>query len=140
MASNEGYYRAAERRIEWLTLVIGAAATLALAVRWGGRSAAGLALGALLAWGNYRWLKQGVTAMVKSSAAQADAAKPRVPKRVYVKFFGRFALLVAVVYVILSRSWLPLGPVLAGLFTLVAAVLLELLYELLRGARLAGPG
>jgi len=52
---------------------------------------------------------------------------------VYAKFFGRFALLLVVVYVILSRSWLPVAAVLGGLFAVVAAVMIELMWELLRG-------
>ena len=137
MADGEAFYRAAERRIEYLTLGLGAAATLVTSVRWGWRAGAGLALGAALAWVNYRWLKQGVAALVQLSATQAGAEQVRVPKRVYLKFFGRFALLIVVVYAILSRSLLPAAGVLAGLFALVAAVLLELLYELVRGNRQA---
>jgi len=52
-----------------------------------------------------------------------------------VKFFGRFALLLLVVYVILSRSLLPVAAVVAGMFALVAAVMIELLLELARGGR-----
>ena len=54
---------------------------------------------------------------------------------VYAKFFGRFALLLVVVYVILSRSWLPVAAVLGGLFAVVAAVMIELMWELVRGKR-----
>lgn len=135
MTEGDAFYRAAERRIEYLTLGLGAAATLVAAVRWGWRAGAGLALGAALAWVNYRWLKQGVAALVKLSAEQAGAEQARVPKRVYLKFFGRFALLIVVVYAILSRSLLPAAAVLAGLFALAAAVLLELLHELVWGNR-----
>ena len=132
MTGSDAFYRAAERRIEWLTLGLGAAAAVVVAVRWGWRAALGLAVGAALAWLNYRWLKQGVGALVQLSVAQADAPKVRIPRRVYLKSFGRIALLIAVVYAILSRSLLPGAAVLAGLFSLVAAVLVELLYQLFR--------
>ncbi len=135
MAGEENFYRAAERRIEYLTLGLGAVAALAVAIRYGWRAALGLALGAALAWVNYRWLKQAVDVAARLSAAQAQASKIRIPKRVYAKFFGRFALLLVAVYAILSRSWLPAPAILAGLFALVAAVLVELIYELLRGGR-----
>ncbi len=140
MTQNEAFYQAGERRIEWLTLGLGAAAAAGVGLRYGGRAALGLALGAALAWVNYRWLKQAVGVMAKLAAAQSEASRTRVPRRVYVKFFGRFALLIGVVYVILSRSLLPAGAVLAGLFALAAAVLAELLYEVMRGERRTNPG
>ena len=58
-----------------------------------------------------------------------------MPVSVYAKFFGRFALLLVVVYVILSRSWLPVAAVLGGLFAVVAAVMIELMWELVRTRR-----
>jgi hypothetical protein len=54
---------------------------------------------------------------------------------IYVKFFGRFALLLVVVYVILSRSLLPVAAVVGGLFAVVAAVMIELFWELLHTGR-----
>jgi hypothetical protein len=135
MAESDTLYAVAEQRIEWLTLALGlAASVLALAV-WGARSGAGVLLGAALAWLNFRWLKQGVNALVKISTAQAGAERPRVPPSVYVKFFGRYALLLAVVYVILSRSWLPVAAVVGGLFAVIAAVMIELVWELIRYRR-----
>lgn len=69
------------------------------------------------------------------SVAQAGSKQARVPLSAYVKFFGGFALLLLVVYVILSRSLLPMAAVLSGLFAVVAAVMGELLFELVRGKR-----
>ena len=135
MAADDAFYRAAERRIEWLTLVLGAAAAAAAAIAWGGRVAAGVGAGALLAWVNYRWLKQGIDALAKLAVAQADTPRVRIPKKVYLKFLGRYALILAVVYVIFARSLLPGVAVLAGLFALAAAVVAEMLYELLRSTQ-----
>jgi hypothetical protein len=42
-------------------------------------------------------------------------------------------LLLVAVYVILSRSLLPVAAVLGGLFAVVAAVMIELMWELVRG-------
>jgi hypothetical protein len=118
-----------------MTLVLGGAGAAFAAVRWGWRPGAGVALGAALTWLNFRWLKQGVGALVSISTSQAGSDQPRVSRSVYLKFFGRFALLLLVVYVILSRSLLPVAAVLCGLFALVAAVMIELLFELARGRR-----
>jgi hypothetical protein len=135
MADTDSIYVAAEHRIGWMTLAFGLAGSVFVLLRWGWRPAAGVALGAALAWLNFRWLKQGVTALVKLSTAQANSEHARVPMSVYAKFFGRFALLLVVVYVILSRSWLPVAAVLGGLFGVVAAVMIELMWELVRGRR-----
>jgi hypothetical protein len=135
MAESDSIYVAAEHRIEWMTLAFGLGGATFVFVRWGWRPGAGVAIGAAMAWLNYRWLKQGVTALVKISTAQANAEHARVPLSVYAKFFGRFALLLVVVYVILSRSLLPVAAVLGGLFAVVAAVMIELMWELVRGKR-----
>jgi hypothetical protein len=135
MAQPDSFYGAAEKRIEWLTLGLGAVAAVYASIRWEWRAGAGVALGALLMWLNFRWLKQGVGALVAVSTAQAGSGHARVPIGVYLKFFGRFALLLGVVYVILSRSILPAAAVLGGLFSLVGAVMLEMIFELLRGKR-----
>ncbi len=135
MAGLDLSYGAAERRIEWLTFALGFAGSVFAAIGWEWRAGAGVALGAALTWVNYRWLKQGVGALVAVSTAQAGSQQPRVPLLVYVKFFGRFALLLVVLYVILSRTILPVVAVLAGLFALVAAVMIELIFELARGRR-----
>jgi hypothetical protein len=135
MADPDSFYATAERRIEWLTLALGAGGAVFAAAGWGWRAGAGVGVGALLMWLNFRWLKPGVGALVSVSAAQADSKQVRVPRSVYMKFFGRFALLLFVVYVILSRALLPVTALLAGLFALVAAVMLEMIYDLACGRR-----
>jgi len=130
MAESDSSYIAAEHRIEWMTLAFGLAAAIFAIARWGWRPGAGVALGAVLAWLNFRWLKQGVGTLVQVSTAQAGAEHARVPFGIYVKFFGRFVLLLTVVYVILSRSLLPLMSVFGGLFAVAAAVMIELMWEL----------
>jgi hypothetical protein len=135
MAATDSFYRAAERRIEWLTLVLGLSAAAFAAARWGWPWGAGVLCGAGLTWINFQWLKQGVDTLVEVSTTDEGAEQAHVPKRVYVKSFSRFALLLIVVYVILSRSWLPVAAVLAGLFVVIGAVLAELIFELARGGR-----
>ncbi|MGA8142661.1 MAG: ATP synthase subunit I [Candidatus Acidiferrales bacterium] len=123
---------AAERRIELLTVAIGAAAAIAAAVLWGWRVGAGIASGAALSWINYRWLKQGVTTLATLSTAQAGAEKAHVPAGVYVKFLGRYALLIIGAYAILRSFKLPAASLIAGLFSVIAAVVLEMLGQLFR--------
>ena len=130
MAANEAYYAAAERRIEYVTLGIGAASTIGALVFWTIRAGAGIAVGAVLAWLNYRWLKQGIGALAGLAKAQKDAAKVRVPRSVYFKFMGRYVLLIAVAYVILTRFNVPVASLLAGFGALVLAVLGEIVWQL----------
>jgi len=132
MAVDEHFYTAAERRIEYLTIAIGAVAAIASAIIWGWRVSAGVASGAILSWINYRWLKQGVATLARLSTAQVGAEKARVPASVYLKFLGRYALLIVAAYAILRGFKLPAASLLAGLFAVIAAVLVELIGQLFR--------
>jgi ATP synthase I chain len=127
----EPFGSATLRRIEWLTLVVGGLGAAWAGWRWGWRGAAGLAVGVALSWVNFRWLKGSVQAFGRAATAQAGSQHVRVPVSAYFKFFGRFALLLGILYVILTRSWLPAIPALAGIFAAPVAVILALVYELL---------
>ena len=132
MAGGEEFYTAAERRIEWLIAGIGAAATAAAWFVWGRGAAAGLAAGASLSWVNYRWMKQGVNTLARLSTAQVGTQSAQVPSSVYLKFLGRYALLIVAAYVILRAFRPPLASLLAGFFSVVAAVLVEMVGQLWR--------
>lgn len=133
MAEADNFYAAAERRVEWLTAAIALVGAVFALARWGWLAGAGVAVGAGLTWVNFRWLKLGVSALVNASIAQTDREHVRIPRSVYVKFLGRYALLLVVVYVILSRSVVPLAALIGGLFAAVAAVVLEVVWELMTG-------
>ncbi len=123
-----------ERRIAWLTLLIGFAAggiVAALRDRWWG---AGLAIGAGLAWLNFRWLKQGLDALVTASTAQAAAEQPRVPVGVYFRGLFRYALIAFSVYVIFKLLRVPLASMVVGLCALGAATIAVSVYEIWRPA------
>lgn len=125
---------ATERRIAWLTLLIGFAAggiVAALRDRWWG---AGLAIGAVLAWLNFRWLRQGLDALVTASTAQAGAEQPRVPMGAYFRALFRYALIALLVYVIFIVLRVPLVSMVVGLCALGAATIAVSVYEILRPA------
>ena len=132
MAGDDAFYSAAERRIEWLILGIGAVATVGTWFVWGGRAAAGLAAGAILSWVNYRWMKQGVDTLARLSTAHAGAQRAQVPASVYLKFLGRYVLLIVAAYAILRAFRPPVASLLAGFFSVVAAVLVEMVGQLFR--------
>jgi len=123
-----------ERRISWLTLLIGLVAALLVAILrdrlWG----AGLAIGAALAWFNFRWLRRGLDALVVASTAQAGKEKPAVPLLAYFAIPFRYGLMVLAVYVIFIYLRVPLVSMVVGLCALGAATVLASVYEILHPA------
>jgi hypothetical protein len=128
----DAFYAAAERRIEYLTVAIGALTAIAVIIIWNWRAGFSFACGAVLSWLNYRWLKQGVATLTRLPTAQTGTEKARVPTTVYLKVLGRYALLIAAGYAILRGFKLPAAALLAGLFAVIAAVLVELIGQLFR--------
>ncbi|MFI5092797.1 MAG: ATP synthase subunit I [Candidatus Acidiferrum sp.] len=124
-------YARTEQRIAWLTLLLGGAAALAAGAmrRW--PWAAGLAIGAVLAWLNFRWLRRGLDALVAATVAQEGSAKPRVPIGTWFRMIFRYGLIALCVYVIFEYLKVPLVSMLAGLCALGAATLAASLYEIL---------
>jgi len=122
-----------ERRIAWLTLALGllAAGVVAITARnWAWAN--GLAIGAVLAWFNFRWLRQGMDALVAASTAQAGAEKPRVPIGAYFRAVFRYALLALCVYAIFRFLRVPLASMLVGMCALGAAAIAGSVYEVVR--------
>ena len=120
-----------ERRISWLTLLIGSLAALLVALfrdrLWG----AGLAIGAFLAWLNFRWLSKGLDALVVASTAQAGEEKPVVPILTYFAMLFRYGLIALAVYVIFIYLRVPLVSMVVGLCALGAATIAASVYEIL---------
>jgi hypothetical protein len=123
-----------ERRISWLTLLIGFLAALLVAVLrdrlWG----AGLAVGAALAWLNFRWLRRGLDVLVIASTAQAGKEKPTVPFLSYFAMLFRYGLIALAVYVIFEYLRVPLVSMVVGLCALGAATIAASVYEILHPA------
>jgi ATP synthase I chain len=124
-----------ERRIAWLTLVFGAVASAALVFAGSRVWAAGLLIGAVLAWLNFRWLRRGLDALVAASAAQAGVAKPRVPLGTYFAAVFRYGLIALLVYVIFKILRVPLASMVVGMCALAAAAIAASVYELWHSER-----
>ena len=120
-----------ESRISWLTLLIGFVAALSVALfgdrLWG----AGLAIGTVLAWLNFRWLRQGLDALVVASTAQAGKEKLAVPLLSYFAMLLRYGLIALAVYVIFIYLKVPLVSMVVGLCALGAATIAASVYEIL---------
>jgi hypothetical protein len=121
---------ATERRIAWLTPTIGVVAALVTVFAgrrdWG----AGIAVGSILAWFNFRWLRQGMDALAAAATAQSGAAKTHVPIGTYFRALFRYALIALCLYVIFKLSTIPLVSMVFGLFALGAAAMVASVYEI----------
>ncbi len=112
-------------RIHRSIAALGAAGIVATGLYGGWRWLAGFLLGAAAAGINFRWLKQLVNSL-------GDAAAKKPPKARVAVFLGlRYLLIAAAGYVILMYSTLSAAAALIGLFLPAAAVVLEILYELI---------
>ncbi len=123
-----------EKRIAWLTLVIGAAAAVCTGIGYRWVWAAGLMIGSVLAWFNFWWLARGMDALVAASTVQAGVAQPRVPVGTYFRALFRYALIALSVYVIFEVLGIPLVSMVLGLCALGAAAIAAGVYEVWHSA------
>ncbi len=124
-------YLASERRISWLTLLLGALAAVPVCYFYGWRWGAGIAIGAILAWCNFRWLKQGLDALTDMATAQAGRPQTKVPAGVYFRAVFRYVLIALAVYVIFKYLHVPVLSMIFGLCALGAAAMVVSVHEIL---------
>jgi hypothetical protein len=120
-----------ERRIAWLTLVLGGATAFIVAIRRHPAWAEGLAIGAVLAWLNFRWLRRGLDALVEAATAQEGYAEPRVPVGTWFRLLFRYGLIAFCAYAIFEVLKVPLASMVVGLCALGAATIAAGVYEIL---------
>jgi hypothetical protein len=121
----------AESRIAALTLLLGGAAALPVAYFYGLRSGTGILTGAILAWFNFRWLKQGLDALADASVAQSTQKKVEVPIGTYFRAAFRYLLIAFAVYVIFKLLKVPVLSMIFGLCALGAATFVVSVHEIL---------
>jgi small-conductance mechanosensitive channel len=127
-------YELTERRIAWLTLVVGALAAVGASFLFTIRTGAGVLIGAVLAWINFRWLEHALNAVTRASIAQEGSPQARVPVFSYLGMIARYALIAGVVYVIFSRLQIPILSMLVGLCALGVAAMSATVWEVVRPA------
>ena len=86
-------FQQSESRISSLTLLLGVLVAIPVAYFYGWRWGMGIVVGAVLAWFNFRWLRQGLDALTQSAIAQGDQKKARVPVGTYFKALFRYGLI-----------------------------------------------
>ncbi len=124
MDLDQVFYVRAVGRILRILLVIGAAGALAAFVLGGWSWGAGFLAGAGASYLNFHWLRQTV-----ESLGRGAPPKPRV--RAAILLGLRYLLLASGAYAILRFSSLSLPAALVGLFVAVAAVIAEIIFELI---------
>ena len=119
-------------RIRRFMVAIGAVATIGVWIAFGWKVAVGLALGCVIAWVNFYWLKQAVSALADRVTA---TGRRQSSGGVVARFLLRYALIALGAYVIFRVSRDSLYGLLGGLFLTVAAILCEAVYEVVVSLR-----
>lgn len=119
-------YERVVQRITRITLgLVGAGTVAALAI--GGWSwAVGFALGGTVSWVSFRWLKQVV------GSIGADRPQPNLPQKAVL----RYLLIGGAAYLLVKYTVVNLRAAVAGLLISSAAVIIEILIELIHGWKL----
>ncbi len=125
MTAEEAFYTRALHRIDRSALVLAALFVAGVAVRRGWRDAAGCAIGAVLSFINLKLWKRLVNSTGSPGRSPASA----------VLLGLRYLLLGGVIFVIIKYFEVSLLAVLAGLFVTAAAVIVEIVYELIFASR-----
>jgi hypothetical protein len=125
MDLDEKYLARAVGRLYVSMAVLSAAGALAFLAWHGWRWGLGFAIGAAASWLNFRWLRKLVDSLGQ------PAPDKRLKNRTAVLLGFRYVLLAAGGYAILKLSEISLTAALVGLFVSAAAVILEILYQLI---------
>lgn len=116
-------YAQALRRIKVVSIAIGAGGVLGALIWRGPRMAAGFLIGAFISILNLGWWV---------SLANALGPQGHTPLRGSTALLAlRYIAAAMIIYVIVKSLEITLAPVLVGLFVTVAAVMIEILYELI---------
>jgi small-conductance mechanosensitive channel len=132
--SDAAQYELTERRIAWLTLGVGVLSAAGASYLFTIRIGAGVMIGAVLAWINFRWLEHALNAVTRASVAQAGSPQAHVPVLSYLGMIARYALIAGAVYVIFSMLQIPVLSMLVGLCALGVAAITATVWEVVSPA------
>ena len=123
---SEAFYSGALDRIRLAMIFVGLVLTAAAIVRYGWRVGMGFALGCVVSYLNFYWLKRVVSAMADRITR---TGKSESGTGIVLRFLLRYVLMGLAGYAILTVSPASLYGLLAGLFLPVAAIACEAGYE-----------
>lgn len=126
-APADDFYSGAVGRIRGFMVAL--ALTLSAAAWWkfGRWPALGFALGCVIAYLNFHWLKRGISGLADRVT---NAGKPQSASGIVARFLLRYVLLGAAAYVILTSFPASLRGLFVGLCLPVGAIACEAVYEL----------
>lgn len=124
--AEEAFAAAAPHRVRRLIPVLAVILTLGCWPLFGWRNALGFGAGSAIAAINFRWMEQGISALMDRLTA---SGKPASGVAAFLRFFLRFGLVIGVAYATLYSYPGSLYGFLAGLFVPVAAILAEALHQ-----------
>lgn len=127
MDPDQALYDVALRRITRASAALAGGGCLVLLLWKGWRWAVAYLFGAAASYLNFRWLKRLVEAL------GGGMARTRPSPRFAILMGLRYLILAAGAYVIVTFTSLSLAAALTGLFVPVAAVILEIIFELVYG-------
>jgi len=119
------YARTIER-VQRIMIVISVAALITSQTYFGWRTALGVAVGSIISYVNFHWLKTGVAGLADLAA---DSRTPTSSRSIVMRFLVRYFLMALLGFVILTVSRESLYGFFAGLLVTVAALLCEAAYE-----------
>lgn len=126
-ARSEEFLSGAYQRILRTTMILSVAVTGGSIVAWGWRNALAMAIGALVAYVNLRWLHHGTVLAVHRMAASGANAPSR--SRFMLAFAGRYVFVITAAYVILSSYPQACVAFMVGLAFPIVAAMCEGVYE-----------
>ncbi len=119
-------------RITYLIPSFGLSASLLAGLLHHWDWATGIALGAGLAWLNFRWLKRGLYAFTTTAVSRSDQQNTRPPVATYLAAAFRYVLIGVSVYVIFKYLRVPLVSIFLGLCAFAAATIAASVWEILQ--------
>jgi small-conductance mechanosensitive channel len=124
---SERFFSGALERIRRFMAVLAPLVVVLAWLKFGSRTAAGLAFGCAIAYINFFWLKRAIAGFVDRATG---ATASQSGQGIVFRFLLRYVLMALGAYVILTVSPASLNGLLAGLFLPVAAIGCEAVYEL----------
>jgi len=131
-SSIEAFLSGAYRRMQRVTIVLSAAATLASTLFFNWRSALGVAVGSLLGYFNFVWLHHGAELMVERLAVPAERRPSKLG--LVFAFALRYIFVIAIAYVILKSYPRMLVGFMVGVLLPILAAMCEGVYEAIVGS------
>jgi hypothetical protein len=125
-APADDFYARTIERVQRLMIVISVAALVTAQVYFGWRISLGVAVGCIIGYLNFHWLKTVVAGLADLAA---NSGTPVSSRGIVMRFLVRYFLMALLGFVILTVSRESLYGFFAGLLVTVAALLCEALYE-----------